>query len=455
MIRLILYIVFSLIIAAAAAWAISLPGVATVDVAGYRLQPGLGVVLVALAVIILVAIAVWALVRRILEVPRTLARLNEKKAQQMGVDALSSSVIALQAGDPARARSLAREAQMRLPNNAAARLLEARADLALGELGPAREHYRALISNPETALAALSGLFEQAQAQGRPEAALTFARKASNLAPGLGWANDAVFEDMTRRQAWDDALEVVAARPVAAKAERTAKKRQQAVLHTAIAAEAEANTPAKALEHAMAALKLVPDFVPAALISARIHINRGEVRKAQSLLRRVWRDTGHPHVATLFANAQSGASAVERLKRMRDLIPGTPDTAEAALVLAQAAADAYEWSLARNTLAGFASTGPSQGVCVLMAEIEEGQSGDQGKAREWLARAVRAPRDPSWTADGLSLDEWEPVSPVTGKLDALVWGVPTRNLTVVKPGEKAEVSEPDVQAGPVAALPPG
>jgi HemY protein len=59
-----------------------------------------------------------------------------------------------------------------------------------------------------------------------------------------------------------------------------------------------------------------------------------------------------------------------------------------------------------------------------MAEIEEGQSGDQGKAREWLSRAVRAPRDPAWTADGLVSDEWEPTSPVTGRLDAFEWKVP-------------------------------
>ena len=44
--------------------------------------------------------------------------------------------------------------------------------------------------------------------------------------------------------------------------------------------------------------------------------------------------------------------------------------------------------------------------------------------REWLARAVRAPRDPAWTADGIVSDEWEPLSPVTGRLDAFEWKVP-------------------------------
>jgi HemY protein len=60
-----------------------------------------------------------------------------------------------------------------------------------------------------------------------------------------------------------------------------------------------------------------------------------------------------------------------------------------------------------------------------MAEIEEGDSGDKAKARDWMNRAVRAPREPLWTADGITADEWEPLSPVTGRLDAFEWRVPT------------------------------
>jgi HemY protein len=172
------------------------------------------------------------------------------------------------------------------------------------------------------------------------------------------------------------------------------------------------------------ALKLVPDFVPAALIAARIQSNRGETRKAMSLLRRVWRATSHPHVAALYANAQPGASSVDRLKRIRELIDQPPPNLPAALVLARAAVDAYDWPAARNALANYSVNNPTQGVCLLMAEIEDGQNSDQGKAREWLARAVRAPRDPVWVADGITADDWEPVSPVTGALDAFEWRVP-------------------------------
>lgn len=59
-----------------------------------------------------------------------------------------------------------------------------------------------------------------------------------------------------------------------------------------------------------------------------------------------------------------------------------------------------------------------------MAEIEDGEHGDKGRVRQWFARALRAPRDPAWVADGHVSETWSPVSPVSGRLDAFAWRVP-------------------------------
>ncbi len=424
MIRLASWIVGSLVVAALAAWLISLPGTLTLEVAGYRMQPRLGAAIFMFIVVAAVVILLWAIIRRIVTTPRNMARRSRERRREQGVEALSDAIVALQAGDPARARALARDAQARLPTNAAARLLEARADLALGDMPAAREHYRALIANEKTAVAALTGLYDQARVQHRPEAALTFARKALALSPQSGWAADAVFDDLAQRGQWAEAVAMVNVEQASSREDRARKRRRQAVIETARARDVENSNPLAALDHSLNALKLLPDFVPAALIAARIHINRGETRKAMSLLRRIWRATGHPDVAALYAHAQPGASAVERLKRLGEIIEVPPPHRAAGMALARAAIDAYDWPLARKALEPFVGPDATQGVASLMAEIEEGQSGDQGKAREWLARAVRAPRDPAWTADGLVSDEWEPTSPVTGKLDAFEWKVP-------------------------------
>jgi HemY protein len=263
-----------------------------------------------------------------------------------------------------------------------------------------------------------------------------------SLAPETAWAGEAVFNDLARRGQWAEAVGMVNAEPAATREQKARKRRRQAVIETARARETETSQPNAALDHALTALKLLPDFVPAALIAARIYSNRGEARRAQSLLRRIWRATGHPDIAALYAHSQPGASAVDRLKRLGEIIEMPPAHRAAGMAMARAAIDAYDWPRARDALAAFAGSDATQGVASLMAEIEEGQNGDQGKAREWLARAVRAPRDPAWTADGIVSDEWEPVSPVTGRLDAFEWKVPV-----------ASTARPQVAPSPAAGAP--
>ena len=461
MIRLATWIIVSLLLTAGIAWLASLPGTAMIEVAGYKMQPRLGMAAFVVAAGLAAVILAWSVLRRILDAPRYFAKLNRDRRRDVGVAALSDGFVALQAGDPSRARVLAREARSNLPRNHAAQLLEARSDLALGDMQSAREHYRALISNKKTAVAALAGLYEQARTQGRTDAALSFAQKAVALSPQTRWASDAVLDDLTRRGQWELALARVNDEAAVTREEKMLKRRKQAVIETALAREQFDTNPLSALDHATVALKLVPDFVPAALIAARIQSNRGEARKAMSLLRRVWRATSHPHVATLYANAQSGVSAVDRLKRVRELIDSPPPNRPAAIVLAKAAVDAYEWPAARNALANYSVADPTQAVCLLMAEIEEGQNADQGKAREWLSRAVRAPADPVWIADGITSDEWEPTSPVTGALDAFEWRVPLsstngRSDSLPSPSERlpAPVPPPGVPAGSETPLAP-
>ncbi len=64
----------------------------------------------------------------------------------------------------------------------------------------------------------------------------------------------------------------------------------------------------------------------------------------------------------------------------------------------------------------------------MMAELERAEHNDEGRAREWLARAFNAAPDPQWTADGHVSDRWLPVSPVTGRLDAFEWRVPLTGM---------------------------
>jgi HemY protein len=125
-----------------------------------------------------------------------------------------------------------------------------------------------------------------------------------------------------------------------------------------------------------------------------------------------------------YAYARPGDSPRDRLDRIKSLIVLDADETEARIARASAAVDARDWDEAREALEPLLERSPTSRVCALMARVEGGQYRDAGRVREWLARAVRAPRDPVWMADGVIFSAWQPVSPITGLRDAFVWRVP-------------------------------
>jgi HemY protein len=200
--------------------------------------------------------------------------------------------------------------------------------------------------------------------------------------------------------------------------------RRRAALLTAEAREMERSDPNKALALASEALRLAPSLVPAAEIAGRILASKGENRLASRLISRTWKLSPHPDLALVYVYAKPGEPPRERVRRAKHLASLAPNDIEGPIAIANAAIEAHEWQEARNAIAPYLGGRPPARICALMARVEAGELGDKGREREWLARAVRAPRDRAWIADGYVSDRWLPVSPVTGAVDAFEWKAP-------------------------------
>ena len=172
--------------------------------------------------------------------------------------------------------------------------------------------------------------------------------------------------------------------------------------------------------------------MPAAALAARMLAEGGELRKAKRIIDTAWRANPHPDLARTYAELRFGDSARDRLKRIETLAKTAPGHVEGALAVGRAAIDAREFANARAALTPYLAA-PTKRVALLMAALERTEHGDEGRAREWLARAVNAAPDPAWTADGYVSDRWLPLSPVTGRLDAFEWRVPLTGMTSAAP----------------------
>ena len=280
----------------------------------------------------------------------------------------------------------------------------------------------------DTKLFGLHGLFIEAQRRNDLAAARMYAEDAAKASPSLAWAGQAALEFRCHDGAWPGALEALERNRKGGLVHSDVFRRQRAVLLTAQALSLKDRDPAAASELAQEAAKLCPGLVPAAALAGRLVAEAGEPRKAGRILEAAWRKSPHPDIANAYADLVPGASARDRLLRVRLLARLAESHLEGALALANAALEAHEFAEARASLAPLAPT-PTRRVATLMARIEAAEHGDTGLAREWMARAVHAAHDPVWTADGVIAETWMPVSPVTGRLDAFQWRVPVADLT--------------------------
>src|SRR5262249_57021016 len=94
-------------------------------------------------------------------------------------------------------------------------------------------------------------------------------------------------------------------------------RRQRAVLLTAQGLSLRDQDPGAASKLAQDAATLCPAFVPAAALAGRLLAEAGEQRKAARILEAGWRKSPHPDIAAAYADLLPGASARDRLTRVR------------------------------------------------------------------------------------------------------------------------------------------
>ena len=438
MVRLVIYLVSLALAATGLAWLADRPGSLHVEWQGLDIETTVFRATVILAMAIATTIFLWSLLRTIWNTPAVLGARILKRRQKRGLEALTSGMIAVGAGDQSLATRYALQARKSLPHEPLTHLLRAQAAQLSGDRATARRIFDSMLAAPDTEQLGLRGLFLEAEREGASEAAKQFAQRALKSNAKLGWSADALFNLQCKNKDWGGALETLALARKNGHIEKTSAERRRAILLAGQAQDAEENESEKALALALEAHNLAPDLVAAAAVAGRILASKGNTGKAAKILQKTWTKAPHPELATVYAYARIGDSPRDRLGRIQQLAALNPHSIESPIAVATTAIDARLFNEARTALEPLLANRLTQRVATLMARVEAGEHGDKGRVREWLARAVHAARDPAWTADGIISERWEPISPVSGALDAFQWRVPVETLQKTGPDLVAE-----------------
>jgi HemY protein len=429
MTRVVFFLIVVGVLALGAAWLADRPGDVIVIWQGMRMKTSPLVMAAALLVAVVVLVVIWSIIRAVVRSPMVLARRRRERRGARAYAAISHGLIAVGSGDIDAARKLSADANRLAPGEPLTLLLSAQTAQLGGDRDGAERAFRAMAGRADTKALGLHGLFIEAHRRDDHESARAHAEEAAATTPTLGWAGRAVLEARCKDGHWASALALLERHRRAM--DKASYRRQRAVLLTAQALATEESDREAAKTSALEAVKLAPTLVPAAALAARLLAAGGYLRKANRIIDTAWCANPHPELAQSFAELRASESARDRLKRIDALAKRAPGNVEGALAVARAAIDAREFARARSALAPYLDA-PTKRVALLMAALERAE-GDEGRAREWLARAVHAAPDPAWTADGYVSDRWLPLSPVTGRLGAFEWRVPLTGMTSAAP----------------------
>jgi HemY protein len=422
------------------------PGGMTLNWLGYRIDMHIGAALFLVALAFLVLQFIGWLFGAILRSPRTfsMARSNSRKAK--GYRALTRGLTAVAAGDPTEARRQAKIAHDLLGEPPLTLLLAAQAAQLAGDETSAERYFERLTEAPETALLGLRGLTMGALKRGDEAAALTYAEKASAVAPQAAWAAETAHNLQVKSGKIEAATHTLnqlsragGMAPKAAQRRRAALLAEQARRILA----GEGGDASRAMALAREAVKLTRDnpgdFVPARLVLCRSLLRQGKAKEAAKLIEQVWDDAPHAALGRVYLEAVGGDTPLDRAQRVQKLVKQNPDHAESHRIGADAALTARVWGEARKHLERLIeleqagandSGGVSADTCRRMARLEAGEhgAGSSGE-RQWLDMAAEARAGNDWVcetcgtlgAGGMEAAGWQLCCPRCDAIDSLAW----------------------------------
>ena len=428
MIRAVILFVALFAAALAAAWLADNPGQLALDWQGWRIEAPVALVAVGLLLLFAFAALVYRFWLWLGRSPKAMAQNRARKRERQGYEALTKGLVAVAAGDANQARTLARQAENLLESPPLTRLLSAQAAQLDGDDVAARRYFEEMLDSPDTEFLALRGLLTSAMREGDRTAALEYAARAHRARPDANWATVALFDLQAKAGLWKEAQATLvdAGRQNAMTPDETGRRKAIALHAQALAAEADGDRR-RAIKLFDQAHSSAPDFVPVAADGARLLLAAKKTRKASDMIERCWRHSPHPDLAEVYLALWSGEKPGyigQRLDRLHALNPGSR---EGRIALARWLIANRRFEDARAHLAPLvaddASDDPEQRLCQLMADLEEGESGQAAAARDWLLQMETAPGDPAWTCGecGHATEAWTSHCEACESLDSLSW----------------------------------
>ena len=180
----------------------------------------------------------------------------------------------------------------------------------------------------------------------------------------------------------------------------------------------------ESLKYMQKALKFRKNFPPYIKLYINLLIQNKNYNFAKKSIKKAWNEL--PHAEYKESILSLAAHLEIEMSELVKYIAGTSYKNEESIILmVEAFVESKKWDDARNQIKDLLDVRPKKEVCLLMAKIEEGDSGDVQKINAWTQRSKDGAANNIWicTISKKSQQTWSSVSEA-GYFNSLEWRQP-------------------------------
>lgn len=417
------------VIALVAAWLSNNAGTVEIQWVGYRIKTSVGLLIGAAALVYFVfhyclsrplSMIGAAFASRFASDARAERIAKNKVAKEMDrYVLLAKGMTALSAGDVASAEKMQKQISKKFEDDVSkTTAFEAQLAEARNELPKALALYSELTKIPETRLLGMRGVIRLNRLTGNLSAALDACKVLLDEKDSPSWVVSEAFELQIQEKRWNDALSTLEkGRKQGVFDKKTARHLKACVLLE------EANCTEDATEKERL-VHLAADadetLMQASLGVAQYNIQKGQIRKARSILFDLWKKSPCMAVYETYLELYASASPIDVVKSVEELIAENPETVLNQYVLADSSFRAHLWGQAKTSVEKYLEVCPnSKKALLLAAEIAENDR-DEKAAADFRERASLAETEAPYRCGvcHTEFSEWHTVCPVCRTLGA-------------------------------------
>ena len=172
------------------------------------------------------------------------------------------------------------------------------------------------------------------------------------------------------------------------------------------------------------ALNFRKNFVPYLKLYIDLLIQNKNYRLARTFTKKAWNQNSHLELNTSIIKLAE-SQGVEVVELAKYVIGSRNDNYASKILMIEAYILNKRWNEARNQIKSLIDAQPNKQICLLMAKIEEGDTGDIQKVNSWTLRSRNGAENNIWVCmlSKSSQNEWSSVSN-SGHFNSLEWRQP-------------------------------